>query len=134
MTSPVSRFLTKRNEESMMSDSKSNDIEDIGPFVLRGKGQATEIYSDGLSQFMLGYPLSRLVFHTVNEPATTERKEQRKANLVLTMPTQLLLEAAKLVMDSSAANKDTLLTMSTEQAEKLSATVAQLQQGTAKPN
>lgn len=58
-----------------------------------------EIFSDGVSQLLLGTPNSKLTFHTLITPANHENEfEQRQGVLRLTIPTPVLLELCRNIL------------------------------------
>lgn len=81
-----------------MSQQNNIDQLDVGPFVLLNKGSAPDIYAEGISHVLLGYPVTKVVFHTMMEPATPQNKEIRKATAVLAIPTVSLIESAQLIL------------------------------------
>jgi len=84
-------------------------------FVL-DKTAAPEIFADGVSQVLTGYPVSRVVFHTVLEPAGSGTKELRKASAILTMPTVSLIETARKLLALAKEAEDQLKQFNAEHA------------------
>lgn len=70
-----------------------------------------EVFVDGMGYAMLGYPISKLTFHTVQPPKNGDEIEQRQAVLRLTMTTASLIEFCQ----------NTLLTLETNKAQLLAA-------------
>lgn len=58
-----------------------------------------EIFSDGISQLLIGTPVSKLTFHTLVAPASNPNElEQRQGVFRLTIPTPVLLELCRNVL------------------------------------
>lgn len=80
---------------------------------LTGVDSAPTIFADGIAQVALGYPMSRVIFHTVSgvQALAEGMSEQRKAEATIVMPTANLIEAMKLVLDLARQNEDALATL-----------------------
>jgi len=63
-----------------------------------------EFFTDGVSQFLMGYPISKLTFHSVMTTLDSDEVEQRKGVLNLTMSTPVLLEFCKNVLFSAQSS------------------------------
>jgi hypothetical protein len=65
------------------------------------------IYADGVSGVALGFPLTKIIFHTVLAPgvATTTGIEQRRAVAQLSIPTHVLLELCRNLLANSVASR-----------------------------
>ena len=72
------------------------------------KEQYPEIFTDELAGLMLGYPISKLTFATVKQGKTDSSAEKVQA-LTLTIPTQSLLNACNLILDSARKNQGMIL-------------------------
>lgn len=105
-----------------MSDPTA--VIDGGAFLLVGKSSAQEVFSDGISQVLLGYPVSRLVMHTILEPASEEAKEVRRAAVVLTMPTMTLIDTALMILRVCKQGEDQLVGFNSQQGAKISELLA----------
>lgn len=87
------------------------------------------IYVEGLSQMMLGFPVSRVLLHSFAERDTSNgRAEERRTMAVeLVMPTSSLIEMAQLILNTAAANKETLETSKGEWFGRLDALMGSVQ-------
>jgi hypothetical protein len=65
-----------------------------------------EIGVDGVSQALMGFPTSKLVFHVLTSPA--EGVEQRKAVLTLSINTLSLVQMCQLTLGSLVGGSDQL--------------------------
>jgi hypothetical protein len=97
-------------------------------FDLLVKDGLTELYVDGASSVALGFPMSKVVLHTVtppiNEPIALPEKREAVARLVI--PTAALLELALNTIKSAAQVKDQLSAGSAAISSQLSSFLAQL--------
>ena len=66
-------------------------------FTLEQPDRLDEIYVDGVSGLVAGWPNSKLLFHSVypRKPGDTNPAENRRANLVVTIPTTVLIEMSR---------------------------------------
>ena len=78
------------------------------------------IYAEGLSQIMIGVPMSRLMLHSLVQRAddreTTEDVHQIACELV--MPTPALIETAKAILTSLSESKAELQGVNMEWVQK----------------
>lgn len=76
------------------------NYQEVDNIILLGKAAAPRVYADGVSQLLLGFPTTSIVFHQIAEPASeeTQGKEMRKVAMVVTMPTLALAEAAQNIL------------------------------------
>lgn len=81
-----------------MREQKSGAVVETDRFVLVGKSSAPEVLAEGVSQVLMGYPMSRLVLHTVLDPEDAESREIRRAAGIVTMSTVSLVQTAKLIL------------------------------------
>lgn len=77
----------------MSKHDDPNRVE-VGKLVLLDRVSAPEIYADGVTQVVGGIPCSRVILHSLVEPAHGDSKEVRRAVATLVMPTAALLESA----------------------------------------
>ncbi len=98
------------------------------------KTAAPEVFADGISQVLMGYPVSRVVFHTILEPAGSDSRELRRASMILTMPTVALIETARNLLNLAKEAEGQLVQFSSEQAvaiqQLLGDAVSEAQEGT----
>ena len=97
----------------------TNDVQDIGAVLLTGKGTAPEIFAEGAAQVLLGYPVTKLVLHALQEPATETSKEVRKTVAVLSMPTVTLIETAQMILKLCKEGEPQLVKFEAEQAARI---------------
>lgn len=92
--------------------SQNSDTIDRNSVVLQdgtqliGRFTATEIYCDGITQLMLGSPVSRIVCHTVLEPAKSGSAEIRRVAATICMPTAALVEMALNILSAVKENEE----------------------------
>lgn len=98
-----------------MSTAPDNGDSNQVEFELIARQNAPEVYADGISQMMIGHPVSKVTFHSVLDAANDGGKEMRKAKLLLTIPTASLLETALIVIQSCLETENALVGHFTEQ-------------------
>ncbi|MBB5411972.1 hypothetical protein HDG34_005938 [Paraburkholderia sp. HC6.4b] len=98
--------------------SRSISVNENGAnFVLDFPDSTPDNFADGVSQLLIGWPTSKVVFHTLTQPASkADPQEQRQCALRLTVPTPVLLELAQQIVGALAHNNQSL----TEAASKYS--------------
>ncbi len=67
--------------------------------------QNPEIFADELSGMMLGYPVSKLFFSSASQEGAAGEIAKSKV-LTLSIPTQSLLSACKLILDHAIENQE----------------------------
>lgn len=82
--------------------------EDKNKFDLLINDNIPEVFSDGLSQLLMGYPVSKLIFHSVTAPALDNGIEQRQGVIRLAIPTPVLLELCRNILSSALSSIDEL--------------------------
>lgn len=88
-------------------DFSSINTKKIGEgVVLTGRATAPEIYVEGVTQMLMGAPVSRLIFHTTMDSATDGDVEVRKAAVVLSLPTGALVDIALKILEAVKSNQD----------------------------
>lgn len=81
--------------------------QDAVKFDLTINDDLPEMFTDGVSNMVMGNPVSKLTFHSVTTPAQSESEvEQRKAVLLLTIPTAVLLEMCRNILFTAQSNID----------------------------
>ena len=65
------------------------------------------IYAEGVSNVSIGFPNSKIMFHTVLAPAesTADKVEQRRAVAQLLIPTHVLLDLSKNLINHGIASR-----------------------------
>ncbi len=85
-----------------------------------------EIFTDGLSQLLMGFPISKLTFHSVvTSPDSTDQIEQRKAVLSLAMSTPVLLELCRNILIAAQSSLEEL----TESGTKTDTQIRKIMEG-----
>ena len=79
-------------------------------FVLSNRDTAPEIYADGFTHMLVGYPMTKLVLHSLVDPLDGG-KEQRSAVATITMSTVSLLEMAHAILSACKRSEEELITM-----------------------
>jgi hypothetical protein len=78
-------------------------------FVLDFPDGTPDVFADGFSQLLIGWPTSKVVFHALTKPASADNpQEERECTLRLTVPTPILMELAQQVLGSLVVNKQPL--------------------------
>jgi hypothetical protein len=78
--------------------------------------QVTAMYADGISNAAIGFPVSKLFFHTTEPPrqimqdGTAPPIERRKVVLEMTIPTAALVELCANIASSASQSRDSLMT------------------------
>lgn len=67
-----------------------------------------EMFTDGISNMLMGNTISKLTFHSVTNPAhqDSDNIEQRKGVLLLTVPTPVLLELCRNILATAQSSID----------------------------
>lgn len=101
----------------------SNELDTIvnDDFKLVSRLTSGEIHAEGISQMIMGMPMTKILLHTVLEPKTRGKAEVRRAVGWLTMPTGVLIEMASLILQRAKANEALLQNMNSDQGLRLKA-------------
>lgn len=93
-------------------------------------GPVPTYYVEGVSQFSLGSPVCRLMFHssTISNPGEPDSPQQRQLAVELVMPLGSLLELTKAVHTTIIDNLEAYSHIKAEQENRLRALLADLQQ------
>lgn len=92
-----------------MNDKVTQFREGNLKFDLTVTNDLPEIFTDGLSNLVMGNPVSKLTLHSVVAPLINDvNVEQRKAILLLTIPTPVLLEMCRNILFAAQTNIATL--------------------------
>lgn len=92
-----------------MADKQGTDVLVTKNYQLTGRMSAPECFVEGASQVFFGYPITKIVFHTLVVPRTEESTEIRKAVQYLTMPTMSAIELANLILTTAKRSEAQLL-------------------------
>lgn len=84
-----------------MADQQDIDVHVTKNYQLRGRLSAPENFVDGVSFMFIGYPMTKMLLHTVVEPKNGEHPEIRKAVQYLTMPTVNAIELAEFILNTA---------------------------------
>lgn len=102
-----------------MTDKNDLNYQEGEHFVLLDRFKAPEIYADGVSQLLIGYPMVKITFHTVLESGV---KEIRKACATLTMDAPSALDMAFDILDACKHSEEEMLSIAgTNVPERLKA-------------
>lgn len=89
-----------------------------------------ELFTDGISQLLMGFPISKLTFHSVVTPSESpEQIEQRKAVLSLAISTPVLLELCRNILFAAQSSLDQL----SEGGTRIDAQIRKIMDGVAIP-
>lgn len=88
---------------------RSDDVK----FDLTFPDQVNSVYADGVSNAAVGYPISKLLFHTIEAPRQNgvtagEVVERRRVVLEMSIPTAALVELCANVVAGAAQSRDAL--------------------------
>jgi hypothetical protein len=98
---------------------------EVPPFDIIITPSVQKVFSDGMAQLQLGYPISTLFFHdVVMPPPKPGAKEERHINLILQIPTVTLIESAKIILAGAKEVMPQMIEATAEQQRKLSASIA----------
>ena len=86
-----------------------------GGVTLVNRLNVPESYADGLAQLMVGFPITKLVFHSLLEPKQNDGTEVRKATQSLSIPTIAAIEMALLILSACKQNEQVLKTIIDDQ-------------------
>lgn len=91
--------------------------------VFEKPANMVKIYCDGLSQLMIGYPVSRLTLHDLVERDASNPGTPEVRHLVaeLVMPTAGLVEMARHILAGANLNREAMLKIETEYTGRLHA-------------
>lgn len=97
---------------------------DVNQRMIRNPNVPT-IYVEGLSQFMLGFPNSRLLLNSLSQKSTEGDRTEEVHHLAceLVIPTAALAELTTTLVGILAGNKDTLKNAGAEWIEKVNSAV-----------
>jgi hypothetical protein len=84
-----------------MTTQKNLDIIENTQFILTGRLSANEHFVEGFTQMFIGFPHTKVLFHTVLEPKGEDSPEIRKASQLMTIPTVTAIEFAHLVLTAA---------------------------------
>lgn len=81
------------------------------------------IYVEGLSQFLIGFPNSRMTLYSLAEPGVPGQTAPQKRHIAceLIMPTSSVVEVAQILINTLAANKSTINAAKEDWLRKLEA-------------
>ena len=83
-------------------DRNDFDIKEVNPtLTILDRLTAPNVYADGIAQIMIGFPISKIVFHTIYEPKTDSSGEIRKCVQTLSIPTVSALEMARHILGAA---------------------------------
>ena len=96
----------------------------VPPKLLRDP-QAVRLYCDGMSQFLLGFPISRVLLHDLVERNATDPSEPEVRHVVgeIVMPTAGLIDMAKNILAAVSQNKAVLLKIESDYGAQMRASV-----------
>lgn len=94
-----------------MPSPNQYDLMEERDFVLVNRTSSPEVFVEGVSQVMMGFPLTKIVLHSVMEPKDGAEKEIRRVVQTLSMPTLAALELAKIVLSLCSQSGSQLTNM-----------------------
>lgn len=92
-----------------MVTHKNLDIVENEQFILTGRLSVEEHFAEGLTHLFFGFPITKVLLHTIIEPQNGSSPEIRKAEQYLTMPTVTAIEFANLILATAKQSEDQLL-------------------------
>jgi hypothetical protein len=107
---------------------EKKEIESEVSVQLQSNGQVPTIYVEGISQFALGFPNSRLLFHSLatktNNPVIKEEVHHLAVELVT--PTSSLIEMIKLLSTQISSNENQIKDFGDEWLKKINDSISDL--------
>lgn len=105
-----------------MASSHKYDVTEEDGFVLLNRTSSPEVFAEGISQVMIGVPLTKIVLHSIVEPKDGANKEIRRTVQTLSIPTIAAVELANIVMSLCKQSEGELIQMAGDEfGKKLSA-------------
>lgn len=104
-----------------MTTQKDFDLLKGKSFVLKGRLTAPDHFSEGYTQLNFGYPLVKVLLHTVIDPKAEEVDsdlELRKASQYLTMPTVKAIELAHMILVAAKNSEERLMRDLSDRAQE----------------
>lgn len=97
------------------------------------KGSIPSIYVEGLSQMMIGFPISRMMLYSLaqKDSANPDAPELRHMACELIVPTTALIEMAQNILNTLTANKSVIEGSKKEWSDKVDALTNSLQSNNA---
>ena len=90
-----------------MTTPTNFDVIEKDQFLMVGLLSIEENYVDGLTQIAFGFPITKLLLHTVIDPKNQQNaRELRKAKQYLTMPTVAAIQLASAKQSEERLLKD----------------------------
>lgn len=93
-------------------------------FILHKHVSCEEFFVDGTTHVLLGVPNSKVLFHSVLDPAQNGKPEIRVAQARVTIPTLALVEFAKTVLFAAKQSEHLFSTGMAEMPSKMSMMLA----------
>lgn len=93
-----------------MNDQANTPVQSQLPPILQGADAAPRIFVEGMSQLLLGYPLSRIVLHHSSQPPADPLAsgEIRQIACELIIPTIGMLDMARYIIAGASQTQDQL--------------------------
>ena len=89
-------------------------------FVIEIKDNCDAIYSDGVAQVAIGFPVSKIFFFQSHQPVGSDGpKEIRRVTHTVTIPTVRLVEACKHVLGAVKSVEEQLVRLGNAQSTQL---------------
>lgn len=92
-----------------MAEQKDPDVLVTKNYQLTGRLSAPEHFVEGASQIFFGYPMTKLVLHSMVIPKNGQNPEIRRTAQYLTMPTVNAIELANLILTAAKSVEGQLL-------------------------
>ena len=89
------------------------------PIDVEVSDEHIEYFVDGVAGMAVGYPVSKMILTSKNPYNGDEERETRKAVCTITVPTEALLDIAKLAVDGIKGSEEFLSTASKNHASSL---------------
>ncbi|MEW6687555.1 MAG: hypothetical protein AB1452_00560 [Pseudomonadota bacterium] len=102
-----------------MSDEKKADVVELEGFRLEGRLAAPELFVEGWTHFYLGYPTTKILFHSVVEPPSPTRKETRRAQVTIAMPLGVAIQLAQTILAACKTNESVVAQASEQMAKQI---------------
>jgi len=112
-----------------MENLGNRNVLETKDFVLTDRISATELYADGFSQLLVGFPVTKIILHSVIDAKTPTHKEVRRTVTTLSIPTTALIQLAQMILSACKNSEGQLAQLSGDAAKQLKGILAQIPPG-----
>lgn len=103
------------------------DVIDAGAFNLSGRATTPEMYADGFSQLLIGFPLTKIVLHSVFDPKSeANAKEERTVVATICIPTISAIQLATTILAGCKSSESQIGLFADQYSTQIKTAIAQL--------